>query len=234
MSKINMNFKKKVLELYEKKDLIPDEFWIRSENGHRVIWFLDQEDGSAKSYETSKERLGLTRDGQILWGFSSGCSCWSGWNSKDYCPTKSIKEFVISDFEKERKERGEYYLDRLNHWEETASFNLEDFLILVFEDIEPKKGLQVKNAEIRRYLIKRIGYEEIKADTQATIIHQDGTSELLELVINGEKERYVKVKDSSTEREYLLYVPLNIERCKQGIAWTFGLQENEYHPIIET
>jgi hypothetical protein len=105
---------------------------------------------------------------------------------------------------------------------------------MVSDNPDPKKVLAIKNSEVRRYMIKRIGYNEIKDAVDAKVLHTDGDKELLELVLNGEEERYVKVKDSSTDREYLLYVPNNIQRCKQGIAWTLGLKESEYNPIIET
>ena len=215
MSEIN----KKLAELVEKKDRIPDEFWIKSENGHDVIWVLDQEDGTAESYETSQERLGITRNGDMVWGFSSGCSCWSGWESDDYCPTVSVKEFVVDMF------------SGSENWEAEAQSNLVDFLTLVSDKIEPQDVLNVKNAEIRRYLIKRVGYENIKDTVKAEVIHRDGDSELLKFE-NG--EMYVKVKDSSTERDYLLFVEGGHKTCRSAIAWTFGLKEEEYKPIIET
>ncbi len=215
MSEIN----KKLAELVEKKDRIPDEFWIKSENGHDVIWVLDQEDGTAGNYETSQERLGITRNGDMVWGFSSGCSCWSGWESDDYCPTVSVKEFVVDMF------------SGSENWEAEAQSNLVDFLTLVSDKIEPQDVLNVKNAEIRRYLIKRVGYENIKDTVKAEVIHRDGDSELLKFE-NG--EMYVKVKDSSTERDYLLFVEGGHKTCRSAIAWTFGLKEEEYKPIIET
>ena len=215
MSEIN----KKLAELVEKKDRIPDEFWIKSENGHDVIWVLDQEDGTAESYETSQDRLGITRNGDMVWGFSSGCSCWSGWESDDYCPTVSVKEFVVDMF------------SGSENWEAEAQSNLVDFLTLVSDKIEPQDVLNVKNAEIRRYLIKRVGYENIKDTVKAEVIHRDGDSELLKFE-NG--EMYVKVKDSSTERDYLLFVEGGHKTCRSAIAWTFGLKEEEYKPIIET
>lgn len=227
----------KIRRVYRLRNRIPDEFWVRSElTGRSIIWFLDQEDGTAGDYETSQERFGLSRDGEIIWGFSSGCSCWDGWKADNYCPTRSIKEFSLGDFEKARN--GDVS-DRSTRtppapWKESMHSNLDDYLLLVDEKIDPLKVLTVQNAEIRRYLIKRIGYENIKGSTNAEVLHRDGTSELLEFNIQGQKERYVKVKDSSTDREYLLYVPAHIARCKQGIAWTFNLREEEYNPIIET
>ncbi|MDP1570799.1 MAG: hypothetical protein Q8L86_12445 [Vicinamibacterales bacterium] len=214
--------KEKLRRLIERRHLIPDEFWVDGR-----LWVLDQEDGTAGAYEVSQERLGITRSGEIVWGFSSGCSCWSGWENGDYCPTKSYKEFSIVDFTAARNEKAE-------PWEDTAESNLNGFLLLVSETLDPREVLGIGNQEIRRYLIKRIGFQKIKDAVSAVVLHTDGTSELLECTIGAIKERYVKVKDASTEREYLLYVPDNVKTCREGIAWTFGLSEKEYDPAIET
>ena len=76
---------------------IPEKFFVQSESGRLVCWLLDREDGTADSYETSQERFGIWLNGDIIWGFSSGCSCWEGWESKDYELSKTYKEFVIKD-----------------------------------------------------------------------------------------------------------------------------------------
>lgn len=141
MSKIN----EKIGLLLEKRNLVPDEFWVEGR-----LWFLDQEDGTAGSYETSQERLGITREGEVVWGFSSGCSCWGGWESGDYCPTKSYKEFQLTDFAQGRQANAA-------GWEADAESNLDSFLLLVSENPDPKDVLSVQNSEIRRYLIKRVG-----------------------------------------------------------------------------
>lgn len=241
MLETNMFLQKELEQLIPNLNKIPDEFWVKSENGKQVIWILDREDGKAGDYETSQERLGLTKEGEIIYGFSSGCSCWSGWESGDYCPTLSYKEFGLKKIHSYKGTEGYYArgdeavksadISFAEGWEKESQNNLQDFLALVDENPPAEKVLKIQNAEIRRYLIKRVGYEKIKKDVNAKLIDDDGTSQLLEFE-GG--ERYVKVKDSSTEREYLLYVPNNITNCKAGIAWTFGLTAGEYHPAIET
>ena len=103
--------------------------------------------------------------------------------------------------------------------------------MLIEDDLDPAKALNAINAEIRRYLIKRIGYENIKEAVNAEILHTDGTSELLRF---ADGDTYVKVQDTSTKREYLLFVDQNVKTCRAAIAWTFGLTEKQYNPIIET
>ncbi len=108
---------------------------------------------------------------------------------------------------------------------------MKDYLLVISETISPDDALKVRNAEIRRYLItKRIGYEQIKKNLHVVVIHDDGSTELLSI---GD-ECFVKVKDSSTEREYLLAVPKNLKTCHEAIAWTFNMWDEEYNPILET
>ena len=49
-----------------------------------------------------------------------------------------------------------------------------------------------------------------------------------------ENIRLVKVRDSTTKRFYLLRVPQTVWTCKQAVAWTFGMEEDDYIPIKET
>lgn len=222
-----LEIKKKIEKLIKKRNLIPDEFWIPlvTNSETQVIWILDQEDGTAGSYETSQERIGITKEGKVIWGFSSGCSCWSGWEKENYCETKSAKEFdITSDFLKLRA-------DDAGDWEKLTVSNLDGFLFLVSPNPDPSRVLAIENSEIRRYMIKRVGYENIKNSVEAEVLHKDGDSELLKFKSG---ELYVKVKDSSTEREYLLYVEGDHKTCRSAIAWTFGLTEEEYQPTIET
>lgn len=243
MSKIK--FEKEIVELINNRRKIPDEFWQIAENGQRVLWILNREDGTAGSYETSAERMGVTKEGLILWGYSSGCSCWSGWSKDDYKDSVAYKEFALMDvgeFEREGfyEEKPGKVTKYSAHdkfkaafskgWQDVCYENLKDLLMMVRKVKDPLAVLNAKNAEVRRYMMKRVGYKKIRAHAQVKVLHTDGTSELLD--ING--DHYVKVKDSSTDREYLLYVPINVKTCREAIAWTFGLGESEYNPIIET
>lgn len=223
MSKI----KTKLNKLIKNRTKVPDEFWVDG-----AIWFHEAETSSG-GYDWSSERLGIKFDGNVVWAFDSGCSCNSPWESFDInsCESVSHKEFVIENFLGDSKDR-DYSDDEPKGTEEKAiEKGIDEFLLLVREDVKPEEVLTATNAEIRRYLIKRIGYEKIKDAVKATVIHKDGDSELL---VFENKEMYVKVKDSSTDREYLLFVEGNHKTCKSAIAWTFGLQEHEYNPIIET
>lgn len=216
-----IKFKEEIEKLIENRHKIPDEFWVRAKD-NRAIWFMDRQKPSVtESYSFDEERFGLTKDGKIIWGFDSGCSCPSAWEESrvDYNVTE-WKEFEVSSHEA-------FDAD----WQDESYANLQDYLLLIKEEVLPAEVLRAKNAEIRRYLIKRIGYEKIKNAVKAEVIHKDGENELLKF---NTGEMYVKVKDSSTDREYLLFVEGRHETCRSAIAWTFGLQEYQYNPIIET
>lgn len=222
--------KNKIKEVLTNKDKIPDEFFRRTDGRqYEVIWLLNRQKPSVeKSYDFDEERFGITKDGKLIWGFDSGCSCPSPWSSSDfgdenYKTASTWKEFEVNP-------DAEFDVD----WEAESLSVLEDILLLIKKNIKPEDVLNAKNAEVRRYLLKRIGYKKIKEMVKAKVIHTDGTSELIDITYNNQTERYVKVKDSSTDREYLLWVADWTKTCKQAIASTFGLSEDEYEPIIET
>lgn len=225
MSKIENKFKTKIQELIKKRDLIPDEFWVRAEGGeHFVIWFMDRQKPSVEvNYSFDQERFGITKDGLVIWGFDSGCSCPNPWDSSDNFEGYSTREW------KEFEVNPETAFDA--DWKDECYKNLEAYLFLISKRPDPKKVVALENAEIRRYMIKRVGYGKIKESVKAKVLHRDGHNELLEFN-NG--EMYVKVRDSSTDREYLLFVEGHHETCRSAIAWTFGLSESEYCPILET
>ena len=222
-----IKFQEEIERLIENRHKIPDEFWILTAGkGYQAIWFMDRQKPSVEqSYDFDEERFGITKDGKVIWGFDSGCSCPTPWvDSLDGTyEVKEWKEFAVSP---------EQAFDA--DWQDECYKNLQDFLKLIDDNLSADEVLSIQNAEIRRYLIKRVGYENIKNKVGATVLHKDGTSELLEFS-NGEK--YVKVKDSSTDREYLLYVGNSWDKlmtCKAAIASTFGLREEEYNPLIES
>jgi hypothetical protein len=66
------------------------------------------------------------------------------------------------------------------------------------------------------------------------IIHKEGDSILFDYYTRPYTYRYVRVKDTSTDKFYFLSVPIEMQTCKQAVAWTFGLKPSEYSPIKET
>ena len=123
--------------------------------------------------------------------------------------------------------------------EKEVKESVADLLLLV----EMKQGTlnarditKCKNAEIRRVLMERFGYEKFLREMKGVVTHRDGDSRLIRIDWhkNEESIKLVRVKDSSTNRYYLLRVPPNVRTCKEAVAWTFGMGEDQYNPLKET
>jgi hypothetical protein len=222
---LKTEFKEAMEKLLKNLDKIPERFWVETDGKKFVVvWFIDRQKPSVEaSYDYDEERFGVTKEGNIIWGFDSGCSCTSSWSQEDY-GDKTYKTSTWKEFPLREEEWKNFDQD----WEDEGLRNLKDFLVLIDKDI--KKVFEVRNAEIRSTMIKEIGFEKIKKAHKGESIHKDGDSELLKF---GELT-YIKVKDCSTSREFILEVPNDMKTCKQAIAWTFGLTEEAYNPEIET
>ena len=89
-----------------------------------------------------------------------------------------------------------------------------------------------RNQEIKQKALKVFGYDKFAEAVGAEVLHEDGEDRLIR--INGDRDLvFVSVKDSSTDRRYLLRVPPNMKRTREAIAWTFNMQEKEYNPTQE-
>jgi hypothetical protein len=97
-------------------------------------------------------------------------------------------------------------------------------------DISVPDIIKATDAEVKQNALKMYGYEKFVQDAGAQTVHSEGENHLI--VVGGMK--LLSLKDSSTPRRYLLRVPDTIERVKEGIAWTFNLNERDYKPIVET
>jgi len=66
------------------------------------------------------------------------------------------------------------------------------------------------------------------------IIESTDQGELIHLNSDeGSSLRFVKVKDASSPRQYLLRVPNRTKTVRGAIAWTFGLRADQYVPVQE-
>lgn len=97
-----------------------------------------------------------------------------------------------------------------------------------------------RNVELRRVLIERYGIVNYLRDSGAGIVHKSNAGTLyLKQQAGDEPIALVQVRNSTPEadgsyREYFLRVPPNMRTVQQAIAWTFGLDAEEYDPMIET
>ena len=46
--------------------------------------------------------------------------------------------------------------------------------------------------------------------------------------------RCVQVQDASTKRQYFLRVPPEMRTAREAVAWSFGIDPDDYVPAVET
>lgn len=96
------------------------------------------------------------------------------------------------------------------------------------------------NAELRRVMLEYYGYDRYLADVGAEPLHRDETGILWRIDLPGDEPVVmVEVVNSTPEpdgtyRTYYLRVPPDTRTARAGVAWTFGLTEDEYRPEKET
>jgi len=127
--------------------------------------------------------------------------------------------------------------------------------------LKPMDIFKERNTQRRAVLLGIYTYERLLKDMPNKLIHQEGEYELRKIFIPkthsmvgqvGEVDLYgnntwkqveiklpedimmLKVKCPSTGVYYVLRVPLDMQRCKQALAWTFDMPEKAYELEMET
>lgn len=107
-------------------------------------------------------------------------------------------------------------------------------------DLTPERVRSEENAELRRVMLEHYGYDRYLADSGAEPLHRDETGVLWRIQLpDDEPVVMVEVVNSTpepdgTSRTYWLRVPPRTTTARAGVAWTFGIPEEEYHPQLET
>ncbi|GGM60116.1 DUF6745 domain-containing protein [Dactylosporangium sucinum] len=97
-----------------------------------------------------------------------------------------------------------------------------------------------RNAELRRVMLEHFGYERYLREAGAHRVGEDECGVLWQLrFADDEPLTMVEVVNSTpepdgTSRVYWLRVPPDTRTARGGVAWTFGLAEAEYRPLVET
>lgn len=108
------------------------------------------------------------------------------------------------------------------------------------ETITARQVLIERNAERRRVLLERLGYEQFVAEAQAEVLYQDqdagGPRRLLRVALQDDEPLVcLEVQCPSTSRRYLIRVPPTMRQCHQAAAWIAGFDHpDQYHPLQET
>ncbi|MBT8493018.1 MAG: hypothetical protein KJO07_08160, partial [Deltaproteobacteria bacterium] len=103
----------------------------------------------------------------------------------------------------------------------------------------PKDIIDEPNLFLRQLMLERFGTKKFFAAIGARQIAKDATGTLYRIDAHTESLVVVRVTNSTMEpdgsfKEYFLRVPPSMTSAQQAVAWTFGLEEHEYAPVVET
>jgi hypothetical protein len=114
------------------------------------------------------------------------------------------------------------------------------FVVVHPDWITAKHILEEPNAEVRRVMVERVGYERFLELTGAKRLQADDYGELFKIDLpDDEPVVLVRVLNNTPEpdgsrKPYLLRVPPQIERARDAVAWTFDVPSAEYAPVQQT
>ncbi|MFJ2568783.1 DUF6745 domain-containing protein, partial [Streptomyces sp. NPDC087568] len=107
-------------------------------------------------------------------------------------------------------------------------------------ELTPARIREEENAELRRVMLEHYGYERYLEDSGAEPVQRDKAGVLWRIELEGDEPLVmVEVVNSTpepdgTHRTYWLRVPPSTRTAREGVAWTFGLEEADYVPERET
>ncbi|MBX9696075.1 MAG: hypothetical protein K2Z81_27050, partial [Cyanobacteria bacterium] len=97
------------------------------------------------------------------------------------------------------------------------------------------------NAEIRSVMIQFYGEERYLRDSQADIVDDDARFGTLyrRQISRFDQIAMLRVTNSTSEEDgtfktYFLEVPPDMRTAHEAVAWTFGMTDDQYDPVIET
>lgn len=108
------------------------------------------------------------------------------------------------------------------------------------ETITAEEILAEPNAERRRVLLERMGYEAFLSRANAIVLDQDtdpgGPRRLLRVPMENDEDLVcVSLVCPSTNRQYVIRVPPTMQSCRQAVAWMAGFDDpDKYQPLVET
>lgn len=232
-----------VQTLLKSKIPIPEEFHRQTQKGPAIIFW---EGSSGITQNKKSERLGflLTPTDKPLFINLN----WK-YNTKDQ---KFFQEdwqfFTYPEFASK-------LLPLQKAWLYRSYWHLKELLPLVLTESDDilKFITKSRNAEVSRVLLKRLGLNNLLDNKNVKVIDREGTSILFDMEVpnwRGDLDtiRLVKVKDRSSDREFILQVDAEeeewkkdgfendykIDTCLKAIAWTYGLRGWEYKPLMGT
>lgn len=127
-------------------------------------------------------------------------------------------------------------------WYYLQGFPVPEVVIEDPDNVTMRDIQNEENAEIRRVIIEHLGsdrfakaldLEEIDSqflnERQYTLLRTKTADEMARTKI-----QFVRVECASTDREYHLCIPIEIEDALEAVAWTFNMDKDTYNPAVET
>jgi hypothetical protein len=95
------------------------------------------------------------------------------------------------------------------------------------------------NLEIRRVMLERYGIEKFITDSGAELLNEDECGVLYRMPMERDQFNMVRVVNRTPEpdgtfRTYFIAVPPNMKTAREGVAWSFQMESEDYNPAIET
>lgn len=106
--------------------------------------------------------------------------------------------------------------------------------------LTPARIRTEENAELRRVMLEFYGYDRYLAESGAEPLQRDETGILWRIALDDDEDVVmVEVVNSTpepdgTSRTYWLRVPPTTRTAREGVAWTFGVSEADYEPLVQT
>lgn len=97
-------------------------------------------------------------------------------------------------------------------------------------------ALSQENSELRRSACEIIGWNNVLSQLGEVVLDEDPDPQigiLVEVELEGNKERFIKVK-CGTGRDFALPVPPDMKTALQANAWTYGIDDVDYKPEVRT
>ncbi len=108
------------------------------------------------------------------------------------------------------------------------------------EELRAREVLAEPDAEVRRVLIERLGTDRFLRDAGATRVAEDDTGILWRLDLPDDEPLVCVEVTNATPgpggalRRHVLRVPPDVRTPREAVAWTFGVDADEYRPLLET
>ena len=108
------------------------------------------------------------------------------------------------------------------------------------ESFDPRAALQHENLEVRRVLLRHLGWDRVVRGSGLTPQAEDDNGRLWRLPVpDADPVLLLEVENATPEpdgsrRRYFVRVPPDMSTPREATAWTFGLSELEYAPDAES